>query len=89
MHRDGLLYKWHPISFTPIPFLHAAGSCDGLNRNGPHKLIYLNVWPLGRSATWQGLGRVVFFGVGVALLRKVSLGEGVVQNLEPGTGILL
>ena len=38
--------------------------CDGLNKNDPHKHIYLIVWSLGSGTTWEGLG-------GVALLEEM------------------
>lgn len=41
--------------------------CGALNRNGPHRLMCLNVWPTGSGTTKRG-GLV---GVDVALLEKV------------------
>lgn len=28
---------------------------SGLNKNGPHMVIYLKVWSLMRDTTWEGL----------------------------------
>ena len=39
-------------------------SCDGLNENGPHRLIYLNAWLRVGRTVWEGIG-------GVALLEEV------------------
>ena len=44
----------------------------GLNSNGPHRLIDLNVWSPGSGT----IGRYGLVGVGVALLGSVSLKIG-------------
>lgn len=46
-------------------------ACGGLNRNGTHRCICLNVWSLGSSTAWEGLGSVAFVGVGVTLGEEV------------------
>lgn len=40
------------LSVTPAPGQsNTFGLCDGLNRNGFHRLIYLNAWSLGSGTT--------------------------------------
>ena len=47
--------------------------CSGLNRNGPHRLLYMNVWPKG-SGTTRRCGLVE---INVALLEEVHhCGDG-------------
>jgi hypothetical protein len=46
--------------------------CGGLNRNGPHRLIYLNTWHRG-SGTVRRCGLI---GVGVAFLEVYHCGGG-------------
>jgi hypothetical protein len=43
------------------------GSCSGLKRNAPHRLMCLNAWPI-RNGTIRKCGLV---GVGVAWLEEV------------------
>jgi Fe-S oxidoreductase len=42
--------------------------CGSLNRNGPHRLMCLDDWPIG-SDTIRRLGLV---GIGVSLLQEVG-----------------
>ena len=42
--------------------------CDGLNKNGPHRLLRLHAWPIG-SDTIRKYGLVI---VDLALLEEVS-----------------
>ena len=41
--------------------------CGGLNRNGLHKLMCLNVWPIGSGT----IRRCSLVGVGMTLLEEV------------------
>jgi hypothetical protein len=54
---------WNPIRFSVLWTRH----CGGLNRNGSHRLMCLNAWPIERD-TVRSYGLV---GVDVALLEKV------------------
>lgn len=55
-------YNFH--NFNKIFYFLQYPNCGGLDRNGPHGLICLNVWSLRSGATWEGLG-------GMALLEEV------------------
>lgn len=57
---------------------HLTG-CSSLNKNGPHRLVYLNIFSLGSDATGQGL-------VNLALLEWHGLVGGSV-SLQVGFGV--
>lgn len=43
------------------------GACGGLNRNGPYRVMSLNVWGTGRDT----VSKCGLVGVGVALLEEM------------------
>ena len=49
--------------------IYKATLCGGLNRNDPHRLICMNVWPIGSNT----IRRCGLDGVGVALLEEVCV----------------
>lgn len=54
----------------------------GLNENGPHGLIYSNVWSPGSGTCLGKIRRCSFVGEGVALLKGCGFVGGVVDLLE-------
>lgn len=59
----GLGEYWGP----PQILRHLNIGCSGLNRNGPHRLVCLNSWPIG-SGPVRRCGHV---GVGMAFLEEL------------------